>query len=294
MRYVSRLTGKMIKFKNRAQYEAHLKELRDKGLLKIDRSRKLHKVTRSEHWNSQHDPLSVPIKRYTNKPVPKPSGHVRQKISLIHPSWGRPYMCKQCIYMWMDMFSEHNDLEYILSLDTDDAKAYLPVIRDLVGKLDLKVVIYPNANMVHALNNAAKLASGDVLIYVSDDFECFDNYDLAIQKAVGKETDWVLFVYDGVRDDDVQTISILSKEYYDRFGYIYYPEYTSMWADPDYTEMAKRTGKVIDAMYLTFQHRHFIPGAFYDATYQRQDSPVAWDHGEKLFYKRAEENFGVK
>jgi len=293
MRYVSRLTGKLIKFKNREQYEKHLKELRDTGLLKRARSRKVGGSERDEHWRSVHDPLSLPMQRFTCPDAPKPPNHVRQTVSLIHPSWGRPAMCRQCIYMWMDYFSKHNDLEYILSLDTDNAKEYLPVIRELVGKLNLKVVIYPNPNMVHALNNAAKLATGDILIYVSDDFECFANYDIAIQKAVGEKKDWALFVSDGIRDDDVQTISILSKEYYDRFGYIYYPEYISMWADPDYTETAKRTGKVIKALDLTFQHRHFM-GASDDATYQKQNSSTAWDHGEKLFYERAEENFGIK
>lgn len=284
----------MIKFKNKEQYEKHLKELKDAGLLKRERSRKVHRTERDNHWKAVHEPLSIPVHRFTCPDVPEPPNHVRQTISLIHPSWGRPAMCRQCIYMWLDHLSKHNDLEYILSLDTDNAKKYLPVIRELVGKLNLKVVIYPNPNMVHALNNAAKLATGDILIYVSDDFECFPNYDIAIQKAVGKKKDWALFVSDGIRDDDVQTISILSKEYYDRFGYIYYPKYISMWADPDYTEVAKRTGKVIKALNLTFQHRHFMLGTHHDTTYQKQNSSTAWDHGEKLFYKRAAENFGVK
>jgi len=148
--------------------------------------------------------------------------------------------------------------------------------------------------MVHALNNAAKLATGDILIYVSDDFECFANYDIAVQQVVkDKGDDWFLLVYDGIQKKTA-TILIESKKYYERYEYMYFPEYWSMWADPDATEVARRSGKLIDALHLTFKHNHYSNGGIpFDGTYAKQDGSDAWCHGEKIYHEREGINFGV-
>lgn len=195
--------------------------------------------------------------------------------------------------MWIDYFSPHNELEYILSLDSDDANRYLPVIREMLG-YPLKVVINQNKNVVQALNKGAEQATGDILVYVSDDFECIQNWDIRIQEAVkSRGDDWFLLVNDGIQKT-VATIMFVSKKYYERFGYLYYPRYISMFADPDATEVAKRLGKLVDATYLLFRHNHrSIGGLPGDATSAKHENPAVWARGEKLFNERATRNFDV-
>lgn len=267
-----------------------------------ERSRRSRpKVERTDDWRmrKRSDSLQASSSiRFTRPSIEYPPHLQKQLFSIVHPTRGRPGQAWQCFHMWTQLFSGHNKLEYVFSLDADDAGSYFPILRNESGGAgrDMKVVIHQNATMVEALNRGARHARGEILIYVSDDFECLPNWDVEIQKAVhgkGKNGDWVLFVYDGIQKA-TQTISILSRKYYDRFGYIYFPEYRSMWADPDFTETARRLKKNVNAFHLTFRHRHpSVGGRPFDGTYARQDSGEAWAWGEKIFARRKADNFGV-
>lgn len=295
MRYISRLTGKAIKFKNKASYDKHLEELRSQGLLVRERSRKSRPgVCRDDAWRANRNPWCDAAKRFDCPDVPVPKGHVRQKFSLIHPTRGRPIPTRQVMYMWLDYFSKHNDVEYILSIDTDDAKTYMPVMKEFMGKANFRVVIAENKNVVQALNQGAKHATGDVLVYVSDDFECYANWDLDIQRAArDKGTDWFLLVSDGIQTE-IATILFVSRGFYNCVGYLYYPEYISMFADPDITELARSRGVLVDARHLLFKHNHrSIGGLPADAVSAAHENGKTWKHGEELFARRKERNFDL-
>ena len=300
MRFVCHRTGKKLVFNTKQEYEAHLDRLRKQHRnLPHDRSRRARPNV-SKQTSQRPDaipPFDYELRDESDlRPKINPPSK-KWKFSLVHPSRGRPEPAWRCMRMWLSRASDHNPIEYVISLDRDDAKGYLEFIREGTGKLDFKVVIGPNENIVQALNRGAKAATGDVLIYLSDDFECPMNWDREIQKAVLAKTDsndWVLGVFDG-HQKNTQTISIMSRTYYKRFGYMYYPDYISMWADPDFTETAKALGKLLDGFHLTFKHNHYTFGGMaFDATYEKQNSSKAWQHGEKLFYKRKANNFGVK
>jgi ADP-heptose:LPS heptosyltransferase len=228
--------------------------------------------------------------------------HVRKKFSLVHPSRGRPEQALKCIRRWVMDASRHNDIEYILSLDLDDAKNYIGMVSD-IRELDVRVVIGPNRSVVDALNWGAKEATGDVLIYLSDDFECPVGWDLDIEEAVGEEkflgsnplkgVEWALKVHDG-NQDQTCTISILSRAYYEALGRIYYPEYFSVYVDNDFTEEAEARGVLIDGTHLVFKHNHYLFGGLpYDATYEKENNPEAYKCGEALLERRRKEKFGL-
>ena len=227
---------------------------------------------------------------------PKPSVNERWRFSLIHPSRGRVSQGLAAIRTWLTRCSSWNDIEYILSLDTEDCRAYAPVILGMMREPMFKVVIGPNENVVQAVNRGARSATGHVYIMVSDDFEPPFGWDVEIQKAVMYEkTPWALFVNDGLQKEmKVQTITIVSNAYYGEVGYMYYPEYWSMYADNDYTETAKALKAVIYAYHLTFMHNHPQSGrAEMDDTYRREERPEAWKIGERVFAERKAKNFGV-
>ncbi len=208
------------------------------------------------------------------------------KFSLIHPSRGRPQQALSCLRFWLKNFSGKNELEYILSLDSDDAINYLSVIPVMHSIVRAKVCVDSNKSVVPALNNGAKLSTGDVLIYLSDDFECPGNWDLELQKAIGDRKEFAIWVNDGLQDS-VMTIHMLSRLYYQRLGYMYYSEYFSVYADNDITEQAKRDGVLINARHLLFKHNHYsVLGIPPDATYQRENSSEAYATGRALYFRR--------
>lgn len=292
MRHISRLTGEEKKFKSREAYSTHLREI---GAVKRNRQRdrsreNKHDVSRLASLN--RDPSCLFSWSKWDKPEIKPVCE-RQTISLIHPSRGRCHPSWKCMNLWVESCSGHNDVEYILSLDADDYENYIDMVEHSIGHVDMRVAVNDNKNVVQALNKGAKLATGDILIYVSDDFECPQNWDIVVQEAVKGKDDWVLHVNDGIQQNTA-TISILSRKYYERFGRIYHPDYISMWVDPDFTCEAEALGKLIKRMDITFKHNHYMVGGMpYDATYAKENDKAAWDHGEKLFYERQARNFDV-
>lgn len=293
MKYICRMTGKKLEFKSKAEYDAHLARL---GVSMRDRSRRARPDI-TQHTSMRATKPEGDLAFYTcaRENVPCPVGHIKQKFSIVHPSRGRVKESWNCIMAWFGLMSPYNELEYILSLDQDDSRKYMKVIEQSMNRMALKIAVGPNSNVVQALNRGACQATGDILIYVSDDFLCPHNWDLEIQKAVkDRGDDWFLLVNDGIQQKTA-TLLIESRKYYDRFGYMYYPDYISMWADPDATEVARRSGKLIDVTgSLLFKHNHYsIGGLPVDATYLKENSSKAWTHGENLYLQRAKNNFGV-
>lgn len=214
------------------------------------------------------------------------------KFSLIHPSRGRPAQALNCINLWLTRFSKENKIEYVLSLDTDDASNYLSVIPRMHRLVDAKVVVKQNKSVVPALNNGAKVSTGDVLIYLSDDFECPENWDRELVKVIGNKKEFAIWVADGLQNS-IMTIHMLSRAYYERLGYMYYPEYFSVYADNDITEQAKKDNVMINARHLLFKHNHHSlnGGLPFDATYAKENCNEAYSSGRTLFIKRQQKEF---
>lgn len=207
-------------------------------------------------------------------------------ISLIHPSRGRPELAHKTAKKWIQ--SAGVEVEHILSLDTSDAQlgAYTAI--------DLQC-ISDNSNVVQATNTAAKKALGDILVYLSDDFDCFDSWGVAIENEVKNFGPlWLLKVDDCLQKFDVPvlTIPIMSRGLYNRLGYFWYPEYRSMFCDEDLYWTCRKLGVIRNAPHLKFEHKHASVGkAPDDETYRR--SAKNWDQGKELFNKRKGLGFPV-
>jgi len=206
-------------------------------------------------------------------------------ISLIHPSWGRP---KQAYDAYTEWFSKSDgDFEYLISIDTTDPKhaqyyQYFP---------ESCILLNPNRSIVDAVNVGARHATGDILVVMSDDFGCPQGWDTEIIERCYDNT--ALHVFDTIQKDII-TLPIMTRQVYERLGFIYFNRYISMFADNDLTECVKRLGAYKQAFDLVFEHRHYVNGkSKMDATYERENSPHAWKVGEKLFETRKRLNFGI-
>ena len=134
------------------------------------------------------------------------------------------------------------------------------------------LVVHANRSIVDAVNHAARQSTGDVLIVVSDDFGCPPRWDESIAAAIGRRHNVALLVHDGI-DGRIMTLPIVDRAFYESCGYVYFPDYLSMYCDDDLTEHAAETGRLVDARHLRFPHRHpdAVGGAL-DETY-RQERP---------------------
>lgn len=207
------------------------------------------------------------------------------KISLIHPSRGRPEKARSTYDYWMAQASGEVKIEYILSLDiSDHTKQQYKGFR--------LVVAGDNDCVVQATNRAAKHASGDVLFYLSDDFKCPRNWDALIlnkmtyfgnvQTYEGEQRK-LLRVNDGHQpfENFILTIPIMNRALYSHLGYFFNPIYKSQWCDCDLYATTKEY--ILNAPELLFPH---IEGPD-DDTYRH--NRAEFENGRAIFEKRQKE-----
>lgn len=180
-------------------------------------------------------------------------------------------------------------MEWLLSLDADDPS--LSGYRRIADDRSLTLLVGPNRSSVDAVNAVARESSGELLVVVSDDFGCPADWDEALCRAIGSDLDRAVLVADGV-EDRVMTLPVLGRPFYQALGHVYHPDYLSMYADDELTEVARRRGKLVDARHLLFEHRHYTLFGFDpDDTYRRQNSRRAFRHGWRVFQRHRAERF---
>jgi hypothetical protein len=227
-------------------------------------------------------------------------------ISLIHPSRSRPDKSFANSKEWIEKAG--CDVELIVSCDySDEARdtyckyysffPFAPIIPQeclkLVGQ-GRSLLFANNSSVVEATNRAAKEAKGDILVYLSDDFKCPDQWGIKIQETLKfyKESVWLLKVDDCLQQFQVPvlTIPIMSRGLYEKLGYFWHPGYKSMFVDEDLYWTCKKLDCMILAPELKFPHEHCSIGkAEHDETYKRSEKN--WDSGKAFFAQRKAANF---
>ena len=123
----------------------------------------------------------------------------------------------------IDEVVKQNDLcSYVINFDTDTTK-------------------------ISAINDHIDEASFDVLVCASDDMNPqVDNWDEEICCAMQEHypnLDGCVHFNDGNTDGKLITFSIMGRKLYQHFGYIYHPDYKSLYADDEFTQEVRRMDK---------------------------------------------------
>lgn len=216
-------------------------------------------------------------------------------ISLIHPSRGRAEKSVENVRNWKRKSGLINDVEVIVSIDSGDTN-YYGVYEEFNHPLHrVSIIQSDNKSVVEATNRAAKEAKGDILIYLSDDFDCPSNWGpLVMKEFEGVEGPCLLKVDDCLQPFHIPvlTIPIMNRALYERLGYFFHPEYRSMFCDQHLFEVCNKNRWIKNAPHLKFQHNHVSVGkAPDDETYRR--SAANWDHGKALFAKHKAMGFPI-
>lgn len=202
------------------------------------------------------------------------------KISVIHPSRGRENMAFKTYANWLA--KADNEIEYILSVDNDDEINYE------LWFTQCSVLRNSNKSAIEAINNAAKVTTGDLIMVVSDDFDAPEHWDTLLLNALKGREDFLVKTQDGIQKTLI-TLPIMDRKYYERFGYVYEPGYYHMFSDQEMTAVGHMLGKVID-LPIVFPHNHYSVGGMQkDAINLKNDS--TWVQGEMLFHERLKLNF---
>lgn len=209
-------------------------------------------------------------------------------ISVIHPSRGRPVQSFERMKEWF--YKATLKFELIVSLDNDDETLshYNSLYQSFPMAHTLNVA--DNKSSVEAINRAARIAKGDILMVVSDDQEPCPRWAARLLRYVEGKKDWIMKSMDGIQPHII-TMPIMDRVYYQRDGYIYYPEYKHLFCDRELTDVAHIRKRVITKN-IMFRHKHHsVTHRHYDAIAKRNDE--TYNEGKKLYLSRKKINFGL-
>lgn len=187
------------------------------------------------------------------------------KLLVKFPTRGRP----DKFFTVLDRYyygAKRKDLtSFLVTCDLDDASMNNDAVRQkLQGYKNLAVIYGNSKSKIEAVNaDMIHAPEFDIILLASDDMVPEEKgYDEIIRQKMTDlhpDTDGVLWFFDGYRRD-FNTLCILGKKYYERFGYIYHPSYKSFWCDNEFTDVANELGKqtFIDKVIIRHIHPDWI------------------------------------
>lgn len=226
---------------------------------------------------------------------------MNQKILFKLPSRSRPNRLFEVLDLTYEKLVNKEDFLFLLTLDSDDSTMNNPDVLDRINS-------YKNMNYIFDFSDSKISAvnrdldefdkSWDILVLLSDDMypiiNGFDNILRINFMQYFPDFDGVLWFNDGYKKSELNTLCILGKKYYDRFGYIYHPSYKSLYCDNEFTEVAKQLNKQKYFSDVIIEHKHYSNGdnsQYYDELYKINEKYFLED--KTNFNNRKKTNFDL-
>lgn len=185
----------------------------------------------------------------------------------------------------------------LISCDTDDASMNTPtIIRRLESYPNLEFTFNENKTKIEATNRNIDNYEFDMLLVMHDDMQAmvkeFDKILVDTMTTTFPDFDGVLNLNDGFVGGQCNTIPVIGRKFYDRFGYIYNPEYTALVGNLELTYVSKILKKecVVDQVLIRHNHPAWSAGN-HDDIYKR--SADHFDRDLQTFTRRRERGFDL-
>ena len=219
------------------------------------------------------------------------------KLLIKFPTRGR----KDKFFSTLDKYYEYckniDNMDFLISLDEDDNEMNnTEVLKKLSNYKNIKVVIGLSKSKIDAvnrdLNNYNK--HWDVVLLASDDMiPTIKGYDDIIRDNMMfnyPDTDGILFFNDGFQGNKLNTLCILGKKYYERFNYIYHPDYKSCWSDNEFMVVGNilKRQSYIDQVIIRHEHPDWGYG---NIDYVHNNNIKDWHHDNNVYKIRESNNF---
>ena len=195
----------------------------------------------------------------------------------------------------LNKIANREDYHILISVDKDDqSMSPLPVLDG-----NYTFVVGNSKNKIDAINRDLNEFDydWDILINMSDDMIFTKKgFDDIIRAEFYNDFNQYLHFNDGNQKCNVCTMHIVGRNYYDRFKYIYHPDYISLWCDVENDIVAKQLGcyKYMGDNIKLFRHLHPAWGlAPQDALSIKTEDRALWVADEITFNKRKRINFGL-
>jgi hypothetical protein len=202
------------------------------------------------------------------------------KILLKCPTRSRPKKVLQTLKTYIRLAAHPEQLGIAVSCDTSDPSMInVSELQSAISKCAWSQIFYSdNRTKIEACNaNMNEIHwDWDIVVLVSDDMiPQIRGYDDVIRNhmiAKFPDRNGILWFNDGAQGDKLNTLCIYGRRFYESQGFIYNPEYKSLFCDTELTDQCRKQYKDICCYipYCIIRHEH--PGTGYaqnmDALYQ--------------------------
>lgn len=209
-------------------------------------------------------------------------------------SRSRPERCMNAIASIVGNSSTDKEYMILLSCDIDDESMKnfdYPFYTD--GRLVIKKGL--SKNKIDAINRDVSDIDWDwdVLVNVSDDMIIEKGFDSVVRNAFENSLDLFLHLPDGYANERLASMSIMGRDYYNRFGYIYHPSYESVYCDNEAMDVAKSLNKYVYVNEHVFKHIHpaNVGSHLMDEQYKKTESAEVHARDCENYQRRKELKF---
>jgi len=225
------------------------------------------------------------------------------KILIKFPTRSRPEKFKSVLTRYVDYLSGKHSIHFVITMDSDDASmnttAMLEFLDDLAQRISLVYHYGDSRTKIEAVNADMIEEDADILLLASDDMiPEVKGYDDIIATDMLKhfpDLDGALNYNDGYRKNhrqNLMTLAILGWQLYKEWGYIYYPEYESLYADEEQTEVCRKTGRIVDLPQCIIRHE-WPDEEDHDHLMMRNSNDAMYARDGAIFKYRKKRRFGI-
>lgn len=224
-------------------------------------------------------------------------GELPLRVLVRMPTRGRPAQALRVLQLYREMAGIDVAIEVVVDED-DESMLAAPVLQRLAA-LDCVVTVGAHKSKVEACN-AGRVSEWDVLVLASDDMvPVVGGYALRIAEEMRRlwpRLDGALHFDDGHQHGLLCTLPVIGRHLYNQLGYIYHPDYRSLYCDREQTEVLRAMGRIAYTGEKIIEHRHHLFGqAPVDALYCRNDAYEGTDrvtHDRRRATRRAHAQWG--
>jgi hypothetical protein len=187
------------------------------------------------------------------------------KIAVAWPTRGRPHLFYPALQGWIARQSGRHDIIYSVVVDEDDDA--MAGVGDAVRSVAPDAIVttsFANNTKIGAINAAAQAVMAaehpDILVLAADDMLAvargWDDLVACLMQQNFADGDGVLHLNDGYTGRVLNTLPIMGRKYWNRFGYVYHPAYRSLWCDNEFQDVSQRLGRSAYVDMLLIRHAH--------------------------------------
>jgi len=213
------------------------------------------------------------------------------------PTRGRPKIFLERLKEYANGALKPDKISFLVSYDADD----FTMNQDVVAAA---MKIHPDVTMVRGYSKTkieavnADIANygkpWDIILVVSDDmFLRKQGWDEVIREDYAKhypDLDGSMWYFDGAQEK-ICTLACMGRTLFNRFGYVYNPNYSSFFCDDEATAVFRAMGKLTFSRTVIAGHYHpaWLKGMPVDDTYRRNNK--FWKSDQATYEQRKQLGF---